>query len=76
MVQREFERWLETTFGQAFISVPIFERGPGSKFAAEFEALKQEFEQDMARSYFLGLPMSLQGNDYYLETEELIKLDG
>lgn len=76
MVQREFEQWMGKIFGQAFTSLPLSQRGPGSRLIGEFEALKQEFEQDMARSYFLPLTMPVQDNDNYVKDDEMVKLDG
>ena len=61
MVQNEFEKWMEATFGESFTSLPPSVRGPGSPFALEFEALKHaldELPKDGPENYLLHLPMS------------------
>ncbi len=78
LVQNEFEKWMETTFDESYTSLPMSLRGPGSSFALEFEALKNqldEIEQDGPETYLLHLPMSCSGHELFLEEEKYVQLN-
>ncbi|KAK7514991.1 hypothetical protein IWZ03DRAFT_443731 [Phyllosticta citriasiana] len=42
-IDRNFNSWMATTFGDAYTSLPAKRRGPGSTFTRSFEAAKRTF---------------------------------
>jgi hypothetical protein len=62
-VDLNFERWLNTTFGHNYSSVPMRKRGQGSKFLDSFENVKRGFTAVDNRRYFEIGPIVMDVSD-------------
>ena len=65
-------------FGDAFTSVPMSKRGPGSRFMDAFESAKRNFDNSTARRKIKIWPivMDVADSTYYDKDEATVYLTG
>jgi hypothetical protein len=58
-IDQHFHEWMIKTFGRAYTDVPIYERGPGSKFMDCFGMTKRTFSTSQAQRAFHISPIAM-----------------
>ena len=58
------------TFGQAFIDVPVKDRGPGSKFMDCFESCKKKFDTSLGQQSFEIWPIRMTTQSFKYDDDE------
>jgi hypothetical protein len=54
-IDRNFNQWMIKTFGEAYTSLPLKRRGPGSEFMRSFEVAKRSFGSEEAQRAMLEI---------------------
>ncbi|WAO91176.1 Actin-like ATPase domain-containing protein [Fusarium falciforme] len=59
-IDRAFDTWMKRRFGDAYKSVPLGQKGPGSKFMTAFESAKRRFSgsEDIFEIYPINLAVA------------------
>ncbi|RJE22726.1 hypothetical protein PHISCL_04942 [Aspergillus sclerotialis] len=76
-IDRNFNRWMTETFGDAYESVPFERRGPGSRFMESFNSAKRNFtgKTQSSNTIEVGpLTMKVDSSEHYDEDERAVLL--
>ncbi|KAK2834840.1 hypothetical protein FQN49_006865 [Arthroderma sp. PD_2] len=75
-IDRNFNQWMQDTFGEEYTSVPMRLRGPGSRFMNSFESAKRNFGgPNDDRGVEVGpIRMDIGPNVHYDDDELVVKL--
>jgi hypothetical protein len=74
MVDRNFHQLMSARFGDAFDSLPVKRKGPGSEFMKKFDSVKRDFGySNEPTTYELPLKMSVSNpNPEHFDEEESV----
>ncbi|KAL1965072.1 hypothetical protein VTN77DRAFT_6132 [Rasamsonia byssochlamydoides] len=76
-IDRNFNQWMIKTFGDAYLSLPVKRRGPGSRFMESFDSEKRNFRGANERRLIevgplnMDVPYSIHDDD----DERMVKLN-